>query len=357
MRIPVFVTFLLIGSCRLYGGEPQFYHNQPYGSERLFNPLTTIVNGGFGIMQISNRSNRFADLDFDQGFRNVWDNLLHPISSVSQFGWKEFVKTEILPTSLNKRRAQYFPNYTLHLIGGGATLIMFREWYQAHNFPHPTAMAYGSWMTYHLLNEVVENSNYRGLNVDPISDVYIFNTLGALFFSFDGFARFWGKTLQLRDWSFMPAIDPGQGTIENVGQNFVIKYKIPGSRKWSLFYHFGVHGAGGFSYNLHSDRNLSFAAGLVADELVDAEHQGASRVLTTDLVWTAGFFYDRNNSLLASLILAGTKGYKARLNIYPGLLWAGKFSPGLFLNLREDNHIVAGIKFDFFPVGLATRMR
>lgn len=306
-------------------------------------------------MQISNRSNKFTNIDFEQGYNNVWDNLSDPFASIEKYGWGEFFNTEILPTSLNKRRAQYFPNYSLHLVGGGATLIMFREWFTQNQYPHPTAMAYGSWLVYHLLNEVVENSGYDGVNVDPISDVYIFNTAGALLFNVDKFARFFGNTLHLRDWSFMPSVDPNFGTIENVGQNFIIKYNVPKTHKWSLFYHFGVHGAGGLSYNYAKEKSLSFAAGLVADELVVADEHSQIRKLTTDLVWTLGFFYDRNNSLLASLILAGTKGYKARLNLYPGLLKRGRLSPGVFVNLREDNQVVAGFSFAFSPMGLAHR--
>jgi hypothetical protein len=340
----------------LIAGENNFYHGQQFGSELAFNPLTTMINGGFGIVQISNRSNKFSDIDFRQGYKNVKHNLTHPFSSIADYGWGEFINTEILPTSLNTRRAQYFPNYSLHLIGGGATLVMFREWYDFHRYPNPTILAYGSWMIYHLLNEVVENSGYSGLNVDPISDVYIFNTAGALLFSNKKFAHFWGNTLHLRDWSFIPSVNPDFGTIENVGQNFVIKYNIPKTQKWSLFYHFGVHGAGGLSYNYSGEKSFSCAAGLVADELVSADELSQSRVLTTDLVWTLGFFYDRNNSLLASLILAGTKGYKARLNLYPGLFKMGRLSPGLFVNLREDNQVVAGLSFSFFPIGLAHRL-
>ena len=333
-----------------------FYHHQPFGSEGVFNPVTTIVNGGLGILQISNRSNKISDIDFQNGLDNVTYNLSHPFSAISGYGWGKFIKSEILPTSLKRKKAQYFPNYTLHLLGGGATLKMFDEWYRWQRFSHPKVMAYGSWFVYHFLNEIVENNRYKGINVDPISDMYIFNTLGALLFSFDAAGRFFGETLNLRDWSFMPAYDPQLKTIENVGQNFVIKYKMPGSSKWYFMYHFGVHGAGGISYKRHDGKSFSAAAGLVADELVDAETGGASRVLTTNLVWTLGFFYDIDNSLLASVILAGTKGYKVRVNVYPGLVRIGPISPGFFINIREDNKAVAGMMVRFFPIGLARRV-
>ena len=353
----IFITLVLAGFSYPEGDPYYYYHGQPYGSEGIFNPLTTIINGGFGILQISNRSNVLSDIRFKEGLKNVSYNLSHPVSAVSDYGWQKFISNEVLPTSIKRKKAQYFPNYSLHLIGGGATLRMFEEWYRWHHYPRPKAWAFGSWMIYHFLNEIVENNRYVGVNVDPISDMYVFNTLGAALFSFDGVNRFFGQRLLLRDWSFMPAYDPHNDTIENVGQNFVVKYRFPRSEKWSLIYHFGVHGAGGLSYRKSNGKSYSVAAGLVADELVAADEATTSRTLTTKLVWTAGMFYDKDNSLLASVILSGTKGYKVRLNVYPGLFKLGKFSSGFFVNLREDNKVVAGLFVNIFPLGVAGRSK
>jgi hypothetical protein len=113
----------------------------------------------------------------------------------------------------------------------------------------------------------------------------------------------------------------------------------------------------GLSYLRDNGTSVSVAGGVLAKELVNVENNSGVRELTATLVWTAGLFFDRNNSLLASLILAGTKGYKARLNIYPRLLNIGVFSPGFFVNLRKDNQIVIGLHLNILPVGIATRVR
>jgi hypothetical protein len=359
--------FLIVGFCNLILNiqschsqtstetDYYFYHNKNYGSDSIFNPLTTILNGGFGILQISNRSNNISDVHFQTGFKNVTYNLSHPFSSISHFGWKEFISQELLPTSLKRSNAQYFPNFELHMIGGGATFRMFTEWYRWHNFSHPNFWAFGSWISYHFLNEVVENNKYSGPNVDPISDFYIFNTLGILLFSSDKMANFFGNTLNLRDWSFMPSFDPRTNTIENIGQNFVIKYPLKFWKPWSLIYHFGVHGTWGLSYKKRNGNSLSLTGGLIADDLIEIKNANGSRAQTTTLVWTFGFFYDLNNSLLTSLILSGTKGYKARLNIYPGVLKFSRLSPGIFINLRNDNQVVMGIHLNILPFGISGR--
>lgn len=332
-----------------------FYHGKPYGSEAVFNPATTILNGGFGILQISNRSNKITDIDFDNGFRNLTYNLSHPFSAINKYGWRNFWTREVFPTSYKLKEAQYFPNYELHLIGGGATYRMFLEWYRWHGFPHPGVWAVSSWFSYHFLNEVVENNDHQGPNIDPISDMYIFNVAGILLFSSDKISRFFGQTLHLRDWSFMPTYDPGLQSIENIGQNFMIKISLPFWKPWSLMYHFGVHGTWGLSYRREDGRSFSLTGGLLAKDLIDIDNGTGVRSQTTSLVWTVAMFYDLNNSLLASLVLAGTKGYKVRLNIYPGLIRMGKISPGVFISLREDNQVVTGLHFNFLPFGLARR--
>jgi hypothetical protein len=350
--------FILVSSayCQSHDSAFYFYHGKPYGSEAIFNPLTVILNGGFGILQISNRSNSINDIDFRTGMKNVTYNLSHPFGAISNFGWKNFIRCEVIPTSVEPKNAQFYPNYQLHLIGGGFTYRAFLEWYRWHGYPKPTLCALSSWFSYHFLCEVVENNSYVGPNVDPIADMYIFNPLGLLLFSSDRVTRFFGHTLHMRDWSFMPGYDPRLRTVENVGQNFAIKIKLPYLKSWSSFSHWGIHGMTGLSYQRPDSSSFSAAGGLWAKDLIEVDNANGTRWLTTSLVWTLGFFYDRNNSLMASLILSGTKGNKARVNIYPGLINIGMVSPGFFVNLRKDNQISAGVHLSFLPVSMAHRI-
>lgn len=337
--------------------ELYFYHGERYGSAAVFNPLTTVINGGFGILQISNRSNDLRTVDFRAGMRNVTFNLSHPLRAIEKMGWGNFLAREVFPTSFKLKNAQFYPNYYNHLIGGGFTYREFVDWYRFHQFPQARLWAISSWLAYHFLNEVVENNGFDGPNVDPISDMYIFNLGGLLLFSSDKVASFFANTLHMRDWSFMPAYDPQLHTIENQGQNFMVRLRLPGTHKWSLMYHWGVHGMYGLSYHGNNGESFSAAGGLVVKDLVEVNNTTGVRELTANLVWTAGVFWDRHNSLMASLILSGTKGYKARLNVYPGVVRLGKFSPGFFVNLRKDNEMVVGLHYSWAPFGLGHRLR
>jgi hypothetical protein len=46
---------------------------------------------------------------------------------------------------------------------------------------------------------------------------------------------------------------------------------------------------------------------------------GRARVLTTELVPTGGIYWDRNNSLMASLTASGQSDQSVILQVYPGV--------------------------------------
>src|SRR5690242_14340487 len=105
-----------------------FYHGRDYGSEADINPISFIANGGFGILQYPGQNRKIFQLPYAQGFRNVVDNLSHPLYSISKYGWKDFIDNELIPGSLNRKNAQYWPNYQNHLIGGGMDYVIMCEW-------------------------------------------------------------------------------------------------------------------------------------------------------------------------------------------------------------------------------------
>ncbi len=347
-------ALLKVGGLQAQPGERFFYHALPYGSEATFNPLSTIVNGGYGNFQIGERFARpIFEVDYATGWRNVWWNLRHAGAAIRAFGWRDFLRNEVLPTTIARRGAQFFPNYQNHIIGGGATYRAFAEWFAVHHYPQPRLLALLALTAYHTLNEVVENDSYRGVNVDPIADMLIFNPLGVLLFSSDRVARFFGETLQLRDWAFFPTIDPFGGTLENNGQNFAIKIKLGRRSRWRLFYQFGVNGILGLSYQRADGEAISFGGGLLAKNLRRVNREDGIRVQTVDLVWNVGIFYDRNGSLLASVMASGGRTYRFRASLYPGVLRLGHFSPALFAALDARGRFIWGLSAPWLPLGLA----
>jgi hypothetical protein len=326
-----------------------FYRGYDYGSESLVNPINIIVNGGFGIFQLAGRNNSLIDLDYTTGFDNLKYSLTHPFELIGDQGWSDFLISETVPISINRNNAQYWPNYTQHLIGGGMSYRLMYEWFDYHDFGHPKTYAVTTIFAYHFLNEVVESSGYGRPSTDPIADLYLFDPLSIVLFSNDKVCNFFSKTLNMAEWPYQPMIDPTDGTIANTGQNFVMKWKLPRSDKWSLFYHMGTHAELGLSRHLENDRCVSFGAGMKADNLIEVDEHSN----TVNLALSGGIFYDRNNSLMASLLLAKSKDYKVRLNLYPGLVKFWGIKPGIFVGTDREDNLSFGINLSSIPIGIS----
>lgn len=323
-----------------------FYDRLDYGSAGLTGPLRLITNGGFGILQMENRSNQLEDIPWRSAWKNLWRTLGSPIEAIEDQGWGEFLANEVLPFSTGKNEAQYWPNYTNHLLGGGMSYRMMREWYRAHGFRHERSWALTTIAAYHLLNETVEMNDKTTLRSDPVADMYIFNVASVLLFESDRVSRFFGRTLNMSDWSYQPLYDPWRGTIANQGQNYMIRLRLGQATPWYLFYHWGNSGELGASRHLGDGRHLSVGVGLVAKNLRDID--GFSE--TADLTTSFGVFYDRHCSLLASLLYAKTKDNRWRLNLYPGLFSLGPLEPGLtFISTRQNDFLV-GVTLGTVPL-------
>ena len=333
------------------GGDTWFYSRLPYGSESLVHPLRFVFNGGLGALTFDQRSNRLADVDFAHGWHRLWGDMRSPLTTIRETGWNEFLETEILPVSVSRKSGQYWPNYTLHLIGGGMSSVMMREWFEQNGWHH-AALASGVTLgAYHVLNETVEASTRTALSTDAVADLMVFDPLGVWLFSHEGVDGFFSRRMHLRDWSTQPAIDPATGAVENHGQNFSMKLGIPRSDHWSLFYYFGNHGEVGLSCKVSEEYALSAGAGIRASQLEDLGN-GAQTVY---LIPSAGFFCDRNGSLLFSVTTATTSRYGVRVNLYPGVLHVGPVSPGLFVLASRAGGTIFGFHLTRFPLGLAGR--
>jgi hypothetical protein len=330
-----------------------FYHHYSYGSESVYNPLTFIINQGYGIFQIGNSDKKPFAVQYRTGWVNVWKNVGDPIRQIRTFGWKRFLSTEVIPTSLKPESAQYVPNYQEHLIGGGMSHRALTEWFRVHGFSHEKLWSCASYFSMHLLNEVVENNDYRGTTVDPIADLLIFDPLGILLFSSDRVARFFGETLHMRDWSGMPAYNPRTQTLENNSNSYSIKWFIPGQSTWAVFYHFGLSGLLGISYARADGSCWSAGGGVMSHVLKQVKEVDTGRVMTADLIWNAGIYYDRNGSLMASLLFSGSRAYKAKANVFPGLFHLAGFSPAIFAALGQKNEFIFGFGINPLPLGIA----
>ena len=347
MKTFLHLTIALLSFTLCNAQENFFYKNRTFGSEALFNPISEILNSSFDILQLDGHNRNILDLPYNKGFTNVLRNMRDPFGPISRYGWGNFLADQVFPIHLTKKDAQWWPNYQLHLIGGGMTYRRLREWYGVHNLPNPTAFAIGTMATVVFLNESVENGAYQGDNIDPIADLFIFDPGGIILFSFDGVSRFFSEELNLSDWSLQPSFTASPFALHNNGQYFSMKWKLPFSDHWHLFYYFGMNGLIGVSYKLDDGSALSLGGGLRGKQLVVVDQ--TTNKQTLDLVWNVGAFYDKENSLMASLFISGLTDYTASLNLYPGMIDIGGFTPGLWIVLARQGKLLMGISTVWTP--------
>ena len=319
IAITLFLAVLnFIPSQIAVAGERYFYKARNFGSEVLFNPVNTILNGGYGIMQLDGHSRDVIHLAYRDGARNVWRNIINPGGPISRYGWGNFLSNELFPLNYKREYMQWLPNYELHLVGGGMTSRAIYEWYDTYHYPAPRAFMAATIGVYHFLNEVVENGPYQGDNVDPIADIDFFDIGSVILFSFDNVNRFFSEKLNLSDWSLMPSFSVRDYSIQNNGQNFSLKLKLPYLKRWSFFRYFGLTDITGASYQLSNGDFISFGGGIRTKTLIMLDE--AKRRKTISMVGNVGLFYDRENSLLCSLLFGGSADKRLNLNIYPGVV-------------------------------------
>jgi hypothetical protein len=329
--------------------ENYFYTNKPYGSEALFNPVSLIFNGGYDVFQLQSISDRIGDHEYNKMIKVVFRNLGDPFGNIKEYGVWHFIRGEILPLSWEKGNMQWIPNYQQHLIGGGMLYTSMKEWYKEHNFPEPWLFSFVTIMTQHLVNEVLESGPNEGYSVDEVSDIYIFDLGGIVLFSFDSVNEFFSKKLNLADWSLQATVTMPNGKI-NAGQYFSMKWKPPFSEEYSLFYRYGMGALFGVSKKLNFEDNLSLGLGFKTKHLVDLNSNYRQRTIETG--WHAGVFYDRNNSLLASLVFSGVKEYFCMADVYPGIIKIGDFSPGVWGVFGRDGNMTLGFTTRYiFSIG------
>jgi hypothetical protein len=164
-----------------------------------------------------------------------------------------------------------------------------------------------------------------------VADLYVFNLGGVLLFTSQGVRRFFAEKIRLADWSSMPVF-MADGTLQNTGQFFVAKLPLPGVERTRLFARMGLSAILGLSVAGKDGASWSAGAGATGvRHVIDP----VTAVESIDLDWTAGVFYDRDNSLLMSLLWARHTRNVLSLSLYPGLLPGPAHDVGVWLAVDD----------------------
>jgi len=332
-----------------------FYFGQDYGSESQFNPATALLNGGFDILRSYAYQNSLLHVDYKIGAQNVINNITYPLDNLGAAGYVNVAAHEILPfRGLGTEYGQFVPNLFMHTFGEGMLYRKLEEWYEVHDVPYPRVASILTTTAVQFLNETVENGAFRGSNPDPIADMLLYNILGFILFSQDGVAGFFADQVRIDYWPGQAVVQPDSLRLVNMGENFAFKFKgLPWGVK--LFGYIGNEGLGGLSIPVTRQDNFSFAYGLRVLRMSAIINRNGDRLMVPSPgndEWDLALFWDRQESLMASLELGTVRDYSALLNIYPGVIeWKG-WTFGLYAKASHQDGVAAGLTLRRSPLGL-----
>ncbi|HNY30768.1 MAG TPA: hypothetical protein PKO15_07770 [Fibrobacteria bacterium] len=295
--------------------EPYFYHGYDWGSEGQFNPVSMVVNEGLDIGQLRSSRGSIRLIPSRINVRRLNATISHPLASIDRStGRMRFVETELVPTSMDKGRAQWVPNYQLHLVGGGLLNARVEEWYAAHGYESPKLAAFVTSMTAAYLNEAQEMEGYPDdYNTDPVADLFVFDLAGIALFQSTAVREFFHTRVEWMNWPLQPSIWVTDLSVRQAGQYHAFRIRNPWSEDWRPFYHVGLGNIGGISKRLNPIDHLSVGAGYYALRLVPSGGGQSSVTLAPKL----GVFWDRQGSLMASLFWNSQSRERLMLSLYP----------------------------------------
>jgi hypothetical protein len=331
-----------------------FYQELDYGSESQFSPVQASIHVAFDILRSASYQNNPFEIAYGTAFSNVASNLADPFGAIEKNGGaEEFIAHEVFPfKGLSRDYGQWVPNYTLHALGEGMLYRKLSSWYEAHGVPAPQLFGLLNLAAAQFMNEVVENGAFTGPNTDPVADFYIFNPIGYLLFSIDGVAEFFSTTVKLSYWPDQAVLDLTRGDLANVGSNYSFKIALP-KTDWRLFYYTGADGLFGLSIPTSPTETVSVGLGTRMFTMqAQYTEQGGRTMIPDDLQFETGVFWDRHESLLASLIVAGPMHPRVAVNVYPGLLKVGPVKFGVYAGAGYYDGLSAGMTFAWSPLGL-----
>lgn len=329
-----------------------FYRGLPYGSDATFHPVRELINGAFGIFQVSSKWKTLDQIHWRNGLDITWRSISHPFRTTRAYGTRDFLTSEVFPGQFDMNSLQYLPNYHLHMIGGGARNRAFTEWYRAHGFPHPWIMAMATTVFHSFAVETVEHQAETGPTVDPVADMLFFDPAGAILFTSDRVSRFFSRTLNMAIWSGQPMYNPVLNTVENAGENYGLHLFLNKDDRIGIFMYWGMSDLVGVTVRRVAGLDWSVGLGGMVSELHEEERGAGMSALYARIKLDVGGFVHRNNSLLASVHVSQSWTQRLRASIFPGVVsWHG-ISPGVYVGVRGAD-VILGMSVISIPVGLA----
>ena len=313
-----------------------YYQARDYGSDSLYSPFSNFLSYTFDSLQLPDN---FDTSDFSQNAETVYDHLSNPKQAIDNEGGNHrFVNRQIFPVDSAYSNESYsaLPNYFLHLLGGGMVYRKDLEWFRAHDYNYATTSAVALAMTAEFIQEVLEKRTTT--DDDEVADMIIFRPFGIFLFHHNAVAEFVMYYLDPAIWPSLQVYDVNDEQVINAGIHYIYRPIFFEFYDTSLFIYTGLNNMLGLSHRLNNEESFSWSVGL-STQKVDLSLDKQAELKTS-----AGVFYDRNKSLLASLVINDAGGNRFRFNYYPtNESIVG--SLGYFLSQNKNEDWSAGVVY------------
>jgi hypothetical protein len=317
-----------------------------YGMEGMNNPFTVVLQGGFEMLAY-HQAERFDTFPYRFAGEIMHESLFSPFKTIREYGVANFINDEFIPYAPGRSNFSVMPNVTLHLIGGGFSYAWMEEYYRYHGVKHPVLAAAATAYFKNLMNEMVEVPPHKMAWVDPISDLYFWDLAAIVLFSQRSVKHFFSREVGIYNWGTMPVLVPSTRLV-NTNAYFAMRpvhFRYPVKPVVIT----GLGALAGISFPVKNDHTVSVTGGLLtADVLFGAP--GTNVAPSLEAVPAAGFFWDRNNSLMASALIRATAPVGIRVNMYPGVLKGAASGLGIYGETGPVKH--AGLVWRIPGAGL-----
>lgn len=320
----------------------RFYQSRPWGTEAQFNPISLVLNGGFDQLRVENANRRLDEFPWKSAATNVVASIGNTERALRRYGWSAWLRDEVLPLSGKAGGGgQWVPNYLLHFFAGGMTGVRITEWYVQRGTPHPEVAAFATKYAWHFLTEMVERPYGDGHNVDAITDLLIFDSVSFFVWRSERVQRLFSTHLEMTNWPGQPALTFPGPTLQNMQMTALVRGKVPRVPDWRPMTTVGAAFLLGVSRRAGENDWISVAAGW--DPALNPVVDTVTGKKTVVLHPNAGLFWDRDGSLLASVIVRLDRQEPVLINVHPGVVRLGGFSPGLWAQLLEGGGVRVGV--------------